>query len=82
MSLTRWMVVLCIGCGIALAASFVEAGPARRGLPERGGELTKTFNEKAKERYPTTPTKPPEKPPTSSRESGPPPPKGFKNPGF
>ncbi|HMS82560.1 MAG TPA: hypothetical protein PKD12_02790 [Nitrospira sp.] len=81
MSLSRLMVVLCIGCGIAFAASFVEAGPARRGLPERGGELTKTFNEKAKERYPSTPTKPPETP-IAGRQGGPTPPGGFRNPGF
>lgn len=79
MSVTGWMVVLCIGCGIAFAASFVEAAGGKRGLPEKG-ELTKTFNEKA--RVQTPPARPPEKPPTSSRESGPPPPKGFKNPGF
>lgn len=80
MKLTGVVVMLCVGVGLVGTRAFVEAANGKRGLPEKG-VLTEKFNEKAKERYPTTPTKPPETP-TSSLAGGPTPPKGFKNPGF
>lgn len=79
MKLTRVVVMVCVGVGLVGTGAFVEAANGKRGHSERG-ELTKTFNEKA--RVQSTPARPPEKPPVSSLAGGPTPPKGFKNPGF
>ncbi len=77
MRVTRLVLMLCIGCGIAFAVASVDAASGNRGLPPKG-ELTKKFNEKAKVR---TPAKPPEKP-VADRQGGPTPPRNFRNPGF